>query len=52
MDAELDLVGSLAGSLAGHIQTIMPGYSHMQHAQPTTLAHYVLSFVFPGSAQR
>jgi argininosuccinate lyase len=25
----------------------MPGYSHMQHAQPTTFAHYLLSFAFP-----
>lgn len=48
MDAELDLVGALSRLAAGHIQTITPGYSHMQHAQPTTLAHYVLSFVFPG----
>jgi len=48
LDAELDLVGALSRLAARHTQTVMPGYSHMQHAQPTTLAHYLLSFVFPG----
>ncbi len=24
--------------------TIMPGFTHLQHAQPTTLAHYMLSY--------
>lgn len=27
-----------------HIHTIMPAYTHTQPAQPTTLAHYLLSF--------
>jgi len=27
-----------------HIETIMPAYTHTQPAQPTTLAHYLLSF--------
>jgi argininosuccinate lyase len=46
LDAELDLVGSLTGLAARHVDSVMPGYSHMQHAQPTTLAHYLLSFAF------
>jgi argininosuccinate lyase len=25
-----------------HIYTIMPGYTHVQHAQPTTLGHYLV----------
>jgi argininosuccinate lyase len=25
----------------------MPDYTYLQHAQPTTLAHYLLSFVYP-----
>ncbi len=29
---------------AKHTGTIMPGFTHMQHAQPTTLAHYLLSY--------
>jgi argininosuccinate lyase len=33
---------TLAG---GHLETLMPGYTHMQHAQPVTLAHYLAGFV-------
>lgn len=50
----LDLVGSLiemAEALVDlaekHTATIMPDFTYMQHAQPTTLGHYLLSFVFP-----
>ncbi len=28
-----------------HTDTLMPGYTHMQRAQPTTLAHHILSYV-------
>lgn len=27
-----------------HLNTILPGYTHMQHAQPITLGHYFLSY--------
>jgi argininosuccinate lyase len=27
-----------------HIETAMPGFTHMQHAQPTTLAHHLLAY--------
>ncbi|MDR2855481.1 MAG: argininosuccinate lyase [Methanomicrobiales archaeon] len=27
-----------------HLQTIMPGFTHLQHAQPTTLAHHMLAY--------
>ncbi|MCK4269632.1 MAG: argininosuccinate lyase, partial [Methanogenium sp.] len=27
-----------------HTQSVMPGFTHLQHAQPTTLAHYMLSY--------
>ncbi|MCX7609786.1 MAG: argininosuccinate lyase [Anaerolineales bacterium] len=30
-----------------HIQTIMPGYTHLQRAQPITLAHWFLSHFWP-----
>jgi argininosuccinate lyase len=31
--------------LAGeHTGTIMPGFTHLQHAQPTTLAHHLLAY--------
>jgi len=26
-----------------HIETVMPGYTHLQHAQPITLAHHLLA---------
>src|SRR5262249_39035020 len=47
LEAELDLVNSLLRLAEKHVETVMPGYSHMQHAQPTTLAHYLVSFAFP-----
>ena len=28
-----------------HVATIMPGYTHMQRAQPVTLAHHLLAYV-------
>jgi len=28
----------------GHTETIMPGFTHLQYAQPTTVAHYLLSY--------
>ena len=28
-----------------HVETIMPGYTHMQRAQPVSLAHHVLAYV-------
>ena len=27
-----------------HLETIMPGFTHLQHAQPTTLAHHMLAY--------
>jgi len=27
-----------------HKETVMPGFTHMQHAQPTTLAHHLLAY--------
>ncbi|MDD1667712.1 MAG: argininosuccinate lyase [Methanomicrobiales archaeon] len=29
---------------AGHTATVMPGFTHLQHAQPTTLAHHLLAY--------
>ncbi|MBZ5569808.1 MAG: argininosuccinate lyase [Acidobacteriia bacterium] len=30
---------------AAHLETVMPGYTHTQPAQPTTLAHYLMAAV-------
>ena len=27
-----------------HIETVMPGYTHLQHAQPISLAHHLLAY--------
>ena len=47
LEAELDLTASLLRLAKEHTETVMPGYSHVQPAQPTTLGHYLLSFAFP-----
>jgi len=30
----------------GHVDTVMPGYTHLQHAQPWTFGHYLTSFFY------
>jgi argininosuccinate lyase len=37
------LIGTLVNIAGKHHETIMPGYTHTQHAQPTTLAHNLLA---------
>ena len=39
-----DLRATLLDVAAGHTETVMPGFTHLQHAQPTTLAHYLLAY--------
>lgn len=34
----------LIKSAREHTATIMPGFTHLQHAQPTTLAHHLLAY--------
>lgn len=48
----LDLAGStlafrdvLIGLAARHVNSVMPGYTHLQHAQPITLGYYFCAFV-------
>jgi len=43
MEETHDLVTALIGIAGKHHETIMPGYTHTQHAQPTTLAHHLLA---------
>jgi argininosuccinate lyase len=42
--ATLGLREALADVAADHVETTMPGYTHLQPAQPTTLAHHLLSY--------
>ncbi|MFC7229389.1 argininosuccinate lyase [Salinirubellus salinus] len=49
-----DLLGAIAATLEArevlaevaseHTRTVMPGFTHLQPAQPTTVAHYLLSY--------
>jgi argininosuccinate lyase len=45
----LDLLHSLRRSLLAvaevHVETVMPGYTHLQRAQPVSLAHHLLAYV-------
>ncbi|MBI4006441.1 MAG: argininosuccinate lyase [Gammaproteobacteria bacterium] len=40
----LTTFSDLAGT---HIETLIPDFTYLQHAQPTTLGHYLLGFAFP-----
>ena len=48
IDAVLGLLGQLNGTLLDlaeqHIATVMPGYTHLQRAQPVNLAHHLLAY--------
>ena len=40
----LDLEKVLAEKAKANTETVMPGYTHMQRAQPTTFAHYMMAY--------
>ncbi len=42
-EALTNLQTVLVGQAKVHAATIMPGYTHMQHAQPITYGHYLLA---------
>ena len=39
------LRGALLDVAEAHVETVMPGYTHLQRAQPVTLAHHLLAYV-------
>ncbi len=43
MDDLALLRGSLYSTADKNIDTLMPGFTHLQHAQPTTLAHHLIA---------
>jgi argininosuccinate lyase len=43
----LDLCRAIIDLADTHTTTLMPDYTYLQHAHPTTLAHYLLSFAYP-----
>jgi len=43
----LDLVDALVGQAIAHRGAIMPGRTHLQHAQPVLLSHHLLAHAWP-----
>ena len=43
MEEQLSLIQTLINLAENHIETLIPGFTHTQHAQPTTLAHHLLA---------
>ncbi len=41
-----DLQGALIAIAEQNVDTVMPGYTHLQHAQPVTLAHHIMAYVW------
>ncbi|WP_282827219.1 argininosuccinate lyase [Gulosibacter sediminis] len=42
-----DLVNAIAGQAEANLDVIMPGRTHLQHAQPVLLAHHLLAHAWP-----
>jgi argininosuccinate lyase len=47
MGAAAELADQLASQALEHATTLMADQTYLQHAQPSTFGHYVLSFSFP-----
>lgn len=49
LDEAMHLVAGLQGALVArageHTETVMPGFTHLQTAQPVTLGHHLLAYV-------
>ena len=41
----INLYQTLLGLAEQHLDTVMPGYTHLQRAQPITLAHHLMAYV-------
>jgi argininosuccinate lyase len=48
LDSTLEELGALqswlVGAAEGHLETLLPGFTHLQHAQPVSLAHHLLAY--------
>lgn len=42
-----EAVKVLADMAENHLTALMPGYTHLQHAQPVTLAHHLCAWAWP-----
>ncbi len=46
LDAGLaELQGNLVAQALAHAETVMPGFTHLQNAQPVTFGHHLLAYV-------
>jgi len=43
-DETIRLQGAILGQATRHAETLMPGYTHLQHAQPTTFGHHLMRY--------
>ena len=43
----LDLVDALVVQARDHLDVVMPGRTHLQHAQPVLLSHHLLAHAWP-----
>ena len=39
-----DFILAICETAKAHLETVMPGYTHLQRAQPVTLAHYLMAY--------
>ena len=44
LDKLANLNSVLLGLAEKHVETIMPGYTHLQHAQPISFAHHLMAY--------
>jgi argininosuccinate lyase len=51
-DALAGLMRALLGQAKRHRRTLLPGYTHLQRAQPVSLAHHLLAYVEMASRDR
>ena len=45
-EAVLSLVAALTDRAAAAAETVMPGYTHLQRAQPITLGHHLMAYAY------
>ena len=46
MQANIELRQALVEQAKKHFDVVLPGYTHMQHAQPVFLSHHLLAYVW------
>jgi argininosuccinate lyase len=49
LGSQLELLDAVLQVSDRHRDTLMPDFTYLQHAHPTTLAHYLLCFAYPMS---